>query len=359
MSKHKISRRIPRQPGTKVTYTQEQTDHYKSLEYRLGKAQALIEAIQEIPSDRQGRALYFFPSSRAPERPGGWTVTIDENEPPKPTPPTFSDPTGAPPERLPSSSSPSTVFVARLGMAGYEPGLPPQLGRAVGTTSHSYPSTAIGLPYIGRETPTPPYQIASTIEAINLIKIQAPAIAQGQTLQQLGGGYWISAGKLHFYTPPDSSITALFRYVPLPGQATPAFYAPDPTWRQFLMPPNVNTPLVFDGAVLGMTAYPLGVDPNNPTPTPNPVDPAAPDAPSDPPLPTDPDRAHYECNCPDYTRFELQDPGSEFPSRWRDRTWADSDAGAPVADDGKAYCKHVLAAMLKRGDTLPTIQGES
>lgn len=86
------------------------------------------------------------------------------------------------------------------------------------------------------------------------------------------------------------------------------------------------------------------------------VDPSEPDQPQDPELPIDPQRASYSCNCPDNSRIELMDPASPFESRWRDRVWTDSRAGAPVyaVEGGEiVYCKHVLAAMLKRGDPLP------
>lgn len=354
MSKHKITPRFSRKPGTQVVYTPEQTRRYKSLDHRIARAHELVDGIQEIPSDSPGRTLYFFPSDRAPERPGGWTVTVDETEPPRAAPPSFTEPS-ADPVGVAAPPTPATVFIAHLS-GTFTPGLPPQIIRANVQVNYSYPSTAIRLPWIFGEAFAPGSNLISTVEAINLIRIIAPLSAAGQTLSQLGGGYWVSTGKLFTFAGAVSALAALLRFVPAPGQPVPASYSFDSTWREFLMPEDETTPLVSNGFPLNTLAYPIGVNPLDPSPTPTPVDPAAPDVPQDPPLPEDPGRAHYECNCPDYTRFELQDSASEFPSRWRDRVWTDSEAGAPVADDGKAYCKHVLAAMIKRGDTLPTLR---
>lgn len=368
--KHKITRRIPRKPGTQVVYTPEQTERYKSLAPRLQKASALVGAIEEISSERPGRVLYFFPSDRAPAPPGGWLVTIDENEPPAPEPPLPGlGPAGEPPLSGNPQPTRNTVFVAHL-RNGYRPGLPPEVATAQGrivigfqAIQNGVPLTSIDVPWITGERAASGFVFRDRVEAPNLFKVIAPLAARGQSLNQLGGGYWVGGGAIYTLRgpiPPDiRPLVLLFRYVPRPGESVPAFYSPDPDYRAFPPPYDLDEPLTTNALLFGppvsAIAYPFGVDPFDPTPAAPPGDPAAPDQPQDPPLPEDPERAHYECNCPDFIRVELQDVTSEFPSRWRDRTWIDSDAGAPVDEEGRAYCKHVLAAMLKRGDTLPSI----
>jgi hypothetical protein len=359
-----IARRIPRKPGTKVTYTQEQTDRYKSLDIRLEAAAGLVDLIEEIPSDRPGRVLYFFPSDRAPKPPGGWVVTVDEDEPPLPTPPT-PDPLGPPPRPGPPQNTASTVFVARL--SDLQPGLPPEITDATGRVVISsaairfgVPSTILDIPWLLGARFQAGLTLQDLREAPNLFRIVAAPGLAGQTLNQLGGGYWVQAGMIYTLRLPTgvnrATVVVTYRYVPRPGEAVPLAFS-GAGLVEYEMPIDSAEPLIFDSVALQAVAYPVGFDPTNPDPPP--PDPADPDPPQDPPLPLDPGRRHYECNCPDYTRIELQDPASEFPSRWRDRVWIESDAGAPTDEDGRAYCKHVLAAMIRRGDTLPSSGGSN
>lgn len=356
-----IKRRIPRKPGAIVTYTDDQTARYLSMQQRLARAQELVDSIQEIPSDNPARGLYFFPSERAPAPSGGWLVTVDETRPPGGDEPQIPDPPGDPPSPggMPPTSA-RTVFSAFLGQFGFEPGLPPQMTQVRGTTTYAgYPGSNVLLPWIFVQQSTPPIALSPN-EAVNLIRIIAPGGNEGRSLLEIGGGYWVQSGIIHYYQTGPISITALLRYVPRPGESVPQIYQSNPGDRAYRMPVRASDPLVDDGFPPGYQAYPLGYDPTNPDPTP-PPDPGDPDQPGDPPgsPPVDPGRAHYECNCPDYSRVELQDPGSDFPSRWRDRQWAESRAGCPVnVTDGKVYCKHVLAVMLHRDDPLPSFPEE-
>lgn len=355
MSKHKITRRIPRKPGAQVTYTAEQTARYRSLEPRIEKARALVDQIQEIPSDQIGRELYFFPSERAPDPPGGWLVTVMEDQPDPP--PFIPIPGEVPGGGAVVVQPPPNVYVAHFGVTAFDPGLPPEITDALPVEAY-FPTSfipALSLPWIEDEV-TPGLTIVNTIENQALADVIVPPEGAGQSLLELGAneiGFWISFGKIYQFSPAGSAIAIFLKWV---GLGFPASYTYEPSWLSYQMPSNGNTPLTSPFPPINVTAYPLGVDPNNPDPPPPqrpPIDPAAPDMPADPDPPIDPGRGHYECNCPDYSRIELQDPASLFPSRWRDRTWIDTDAGAPVGADDRVYCKHVLAAMIKRGDPLP------
>jgi hypothetical protein len=168
----------------------------------------------------------------------------------------------------------------------------------------------------------------------------------GGTLNQLETDdqpYWLRNGKIYFLAGGGSLLVVLYQYVgPAP---VPATYSLGATERLYNPVASYTEALIVDGFADNFAeALPVGTTPGG-----NPGGPGSPDLgdPTPPPEtipPTDPPRADYSCNCPDYLRIELMDPGSEWPSRWRDREWRDSFAGA----DGD--CKHILAVKLRRGD---------
>lgn len=334
--------RTPRQPGTKVTYSQEQIDRYRSLGSRIEKARLLVDKIQEIPGGAT-RMLYRFPSDRSPA--GGWVVIVDESEPPR-FPPTFPDPPGDPPSGG-GGGVPTTNTVFAIDVGGVLP-LPAQILSATAQPAYRGPVPfPYPLPWLVNEVFAPGPSLLDIATAINAVRLIAPFTTAGQPI--LSAGYWISNGKVYDFVGGSNAIVLLFRYVPILGGAVPDAYRFDASLREFRWNNALRT-WTITGFGSSLTAYPVGFVPGSPPPPPS--DPADP-PPQDPPLPIDPPRSHYSCNCPDYTRTEPQDPRSKYPSRHRDRDWRDSDAGALV-DDGKAYCKHVLAAMLKRGDPLPS-----
>lgn len=355
MSKHKIGGRAPRKPGAQVSYTAEQTARYQSLPARIERAQEILAAglIEEIPSDQIGRELYFFPSERAPNPPGGWLVTVIDEEP---DPEPYLPIPGATPAGGSGQQPGPNVYIASFGAAALDPGLPPELLRGIPIENY-FPTTflsALPLPWLEDETPAAGLTISNTLEGLGLAAVVVPPEAAGLTITGLIAGeigFWVQFGKIYQFSPAGSAIVVLFKWAG-PGPRPPA-YTYNSDWLTYRIPSSGGVPLINPVEPFNVTAYPLGVDPNNPQPQPQPIDPAAPDMPEDPPLPIDPGRGNYECNCPDYSRIELQDPSSPFPSRWRDRVWIDSEAGAPVSADNRVYCKHVLAAMLKRGDPLP------
>ena len=336
----------PRQSGTQVSYSQQQTDRYRSLASRLEKARSLVGKIQEIPGVGT-RMLYRFPSTRSPD--GGWIVIVDESAPPRPVP-TFPDPPGDPPTGGGGGGLPTTSTVFAVDLGGVLP-LPAQILSAQGNPAYSGPvSFPYRLPWLRNTVFAPGVTLSNTVTAINAVRLIAPFTPAGQPI--LTAGYWVSNGKIYNFVGGSSAIVLLFRYVPEPGGLVPNAYQFNPALREFRWN-HIPGTWSITGLPPNVTAYPVGFVPGSPPPVTLPPDPADP-PPQDPPLPIDPDRAHYSCNCPDYTRTELQDRDSEYPSRWRDRVWTDSKAGAPV-DDGNAYCKHVLATMIKRGDPLPSI----
>ncbi len=61
----------------------------------------------------------------------------------------------------------------------------------------------------------------------------------------------------------------------------------------------------------------------------------------------------YKCTCPDYSKFEDAFVPPEFPSMAFPRDWVDSSAGAPIWDDGKRRCYHIVGVQHLRGEPIP------
>lgn len=333
-------------------YSDAATREYTSLEAREARARSLLndwESLVYHEPTGEGQDVYYFASDRAGDCPyRGFdkchVVSVQSalNPPTRPPLPSLPNVPSTPPSGGTPAPTRSTVFVAHP----FQPGLPPQILRAQGRTDFSSPNSPLGLPWLTAEQFAPGVNPTSSNEAVNLIRIVAPASVAGQSLNQLSGGYWVGNGKVY---QPNGFLVILFRYVPLPGGVVPINYTFDANNRQFLMPSNANAPLESNGFPVNTTATPLGVDPNNPFPPDPPL--RDPFPPPDRPSPDAPRQRQYACTCPDATRRQERRPDSPYPSEWSDRDWGDSDAGAPVDEvTGVAWCKHAIAVAMYRGE---------
>lgn len=342
-----------RKRGAKVDYPRQQQRSYKSLEAREARAIELLNnwnrAVYHEPAQDSEREVYYFSSDRGDSCPyRGFNkchvVSVTKELQPPALPLENPDPDAGPTGGGPPPTGLSTVFVANFGTLA--PGLPPQIVRARAVPSF-IPNTfisALPLPWIENEQLQSGVTIVSTNESLGLADIIAPPEAEGQTIGQLLATqtpFWVRFGKIYQFNT-GNAIAVLFRWNgPTP---TPPVYSLPGGWIEFPMPANTSTVLAPGTTLfpLGIIATPLGYDPSNPSPPE--IDPA-------PPSPDDPGRADYACTCQDYSRKQAARDDSRYESEWSDRDWSDSDAGAPVDENtGIAYCKHVIATMMYRGE---------
>ena len=347
VKKRPIKTPYRRQRGAKVEYSPEQTARYKSLATREASAAKILanwEALVHTePASGGGSEEYHFLSSRAPL--GYWTVNApEEPEPPQtpilPAPPPEPAPAGG---ALPPGFRQNTVYAAYLAPGQWTPGLPPGFA----ATSSTFDIDGVDYPWLNAESFTTP--INSSVIGANGPRVETlinEAPRSLRDLEQNGVPYWLRNIKIYTLQGGTSLIIVLYRYRgPWPQ---PTSYTFPLTQAEYLPPDSEVAPLVWNGSsdnfaeALPLTPIPPygtggpapDADPTPPPPAPHPKPPGPP----------------YACDCPDYTRAIADRPASPHPSDWQPRDWSDSKAGAPVGEDGRTYCKHALAVMMKRGE---------
>lgn len=355
--------RYGRRVGDSPRYTRQQNEAYKSQRARLERARQLLPNWSDLVREEnlsESETVYRIASNRSPW--GYWTVT--RNKPPDDS--SLGDRgdsgSGSPAETYPD------IYVAWRPMLGDEtPGVHPEIRFVPGPQAVRglifpvvRPSTLRGATPLPTDPP-PQFdlKVRSGDSPTNLTLNQLRSLGvdvffqSTQTFQLdsagpiLDAGDWITIYLLQYYgDAPPAEYRVGFDSATTIWRIRGGFFPPDlpPDYDTPLVPsvqspsyhsPELAIPLSFE-ATDGAPTDPLERDPNPP--------------PRFPPLPgagQPPDTdATYTCDCPDYTRLEYADRGSPYPSRWRDREWVDSDAGA----DGP--CKHIYLVQLYWGEAV-------
>lgn len=61
----------------------------------------------------------------------------------------------------------------------------------------------------------------------------------------------------------------------------------------------------------------------------------------------------YECDCPDFSKQEGVFSPPTYPSQSQSRGWAASEAGTPTWSDGKRRCYHIVGVQHLKGESVP------
>jgi hypothetical protein len=339
----KLSHGRPRQGGERVVYDQAATDHYKSREVRLGKAQELLgkfgSEVLEQPIDAR-TTLYYFLSERSPW--GYWTVGVvrEQEDPTLPPPRRPGTPPATPPNGV-EQTTPANLYALHIPPTGIStPGYPPgfdcrALPRNVGLLSFLYPQF---------ET----YTGTLTVTGVGNPSIVATSPLVGLSLsmvEETDGVVWFRHSKFYELDGNPHIVFLITRWGGEPPPL-PLTYDDDVTW--------FFDPLPYDEfEILSPRPTPSGIGTatqvvNDAPPPPPPLgDPTPLDPP--PPLPLqDPPNFEFSCDCPDSIKYEYPDAESPYPSRQYAREWVASEAGAE-----NGICKHIMAAMLHIGLPIP------